>query len=161
MSKITETYINRNNEEFHLFEFNSDRLYSPSEQREIKEKNYAYFAARKSDSDFAIKQSEISAAKASLPMTDDDYYQLKLKQDQEKKLQILLDQQREIEAEALHELELKDSSKPFVQISTTNPITFLNEFAIRCKQSYSLDEQTLSLGPILYSAVMLKRSKSG
>lgn len=159
MSHIIEEYIDRNGSKFFLKEFDNTRVYHPQESRQIQQENLNFYNAKKSDSQAAIKASEQAAAKASAPLSDDEYYSLKLKEDQQRKLEQLLIEQQHEEALKQRELELKDASKPVVNLCSTNPIVFLGEFAARSKQGYVMDESTLNFSPYLFAINMTKKTK--
>lgn len=159
MAHVIEEYTNNAGTKFFLQEFDSTRIYHPQDSRQIQRDNASFYQAKQADSQTAIKASEQAAAKASAALSDDDYYELKLKEDKRKKLEQLLSEQQEAEALKQKELLLKDATQPFVQLCSTNPIVFLNEFAVRSKQGYVLDESTLNFTPYLCAASMIKKIK--
>ena len=159
MAYVIEEYQDRNGNKFFLKSFDSTRVYHPQESRQIQQDNFNFYQAKKSDSQAAIKASEQAAAKAAAPLSDDEYYSLKLKEDPRRKLEQLLIEQEHEEALRQRELELKDASKPVVNLCSTNPIVFLNEFAARSKQGYVMDESTLNFSPFLFAINMKKLTK--
>ncbi len=159
MSHVIAEYTDNAGTKFVLQEFDNTRIYHPHESRQIQRDNASFYQAKRTDSQAAIQISEQAAAKASAPLSDDDYYELKLKEDKRKKLEQLLIEQQEAEAMKQKELQLKDSTQPFVQLCSTNPIVFLNEFSVRIKQGYVLDESTLNFTPYFYAASMIKKIK--
>lgn len=158
MAYIIEEYVDRNGVKYALKAF-ENIIYHPQELRKIQRENAEFYQSKQADSQAALKASQQAKAKAAAPLSDDEYYELKLAEDKRRKLEQLLIEQQQADALRQRELELNDTSQPTINLCSTNPIVFLNEFAARTKQGYVIDEATLNFSAWLYAINMTKKVK--
>ncbi|MBC3860946.1 hypothetical protein H8K32_02445 [Undibacterium jejuense] len=146
MSKITNSYTSKSGMIYNLYQFDTTKIYSPAEKREIENNNFDYYAAIQNDRvDEKIKELALKTKIPSKEEQEEIWYQEKLQEDKEKKLAFLLVSQQQQAFEKQKQDYLNDSSLLEIEICEPTFYDFLKKYEIRLKQKYVVDGSSLSV----------------
>jgi hypothetical protein len=140
---------------FELREFALDRLYSPSEQAQVKAGNSAYYA----EVNRVRKAKEVAEQEAKKPrvLSPEELYQVRLAEDNQRKAEQKARAAAQEEREEQHRKYLA-STPERVTICTTSFYIFCLEFAIWNSKGYILEIESLEANPPSLFVAYLNRA---